>query len=135
DRDRVRRHIDEAAPALGDADSREGREAAYEVLAAGGENRLMRLGIERAHHFARRRLVEPPAARDAPSFDEAPANAQPELAPAGAQRRHEVEEEAEAVRHDRRNIGIALGDGVAAVEPLAEGEVAGADRLLRWAVD
>src|SRR5262249_54738777 len=70
-----------------------------------------------------RDLIEPPALRQAPLLDEALAEAELQLAALDPERRQEIAEEAEAVRHD---VGddAALGNGIAAVEPLPEGNAA-----------
>ena len=80
----------------------------------------------------RRGGVERPAARDAPLLDELPADAQPEILPLGTR----VWTGMRVVGYIGRDVvhrRAAPGDGVAAVEPLAEREVA-PDTCLRRAV-
>ena len=113
----------------------EGREAAHQVPFPFIENAVRRRGVERAHRLERCDGIERPAPRDAPLLQEAPPDTQAQFVPLGDEGREEIEEQPEAVRRERGDIGVPPRDRVAAVEPLAEGEIVGARGAIRRAFD
>ncbi len=88
------------------------------------QNTRHRLGIENTDDLEGRLLIEGPGALHASGLEEAPAQAKAAspasraAAPAGS-----AEKQREAVGDDIGDGQMTMGDGVAAIEALAEGEV------------
>src|SRR5262245_8611354 len=135
DRNAVGRCVDHDSPALCDLHTAERREAPHEVPFPFIENGERWRGIERAHRLERRPRVERPAPRDPPLLEKAPADAQAQFVPLSDEGREEIEEQPEAVRRELGDIGVPPRDRVAAIEPLAEGEIVGAGGASWGALD
>ena len=135
DRDRVRHHIDHAAPAFRDRDIAECRKAFGDAGAGPLQHERIRLRVKHPHRLERRLSVKRPFARRLPFLDKAPADPKPQFLPMQADARQVFRKQAEAVRHEIDRAHPQGRDRVAAIHPLAVAEQPARGRDFRSALE
>ena len=122
-RHRIGHRVDASGPALRNLHPAEDRIIVLQAPLCHIQNVLHRLGVENAHRLEGRHLVQRPAPLQPCFLDKARAQPEAQPLPVQHQRGKKFAEQPERVRHDVGNRDVPVGDGVAAIEPLAESKV------------